>query len=175
MVAVALITRICVEHGMERETAYTLSDIFIQKMDHLQTVSQVAALHNTMVVDFTKRMQKQKKENAYSIYVMRAIEYISAHLHDKLQIAEIAKAVSIHRGYLSTLFYRETGIQLHSYIMSQKIQAAAQLITTSDMPYSEIASYFSFSSQSHFIQCFRNETGYTPRQYRILFYHSSEV
>ena len=165
----------CVEHGMERETAYTLSDIFIQKMDHLQTVSQVAALHNTMVVDFTKRMQKQKKENAYSIYVMRAIEYISAHLHDKLQIAEIAKAVSIHRGYLSTLFYRETGIQLHSYIMSQKIQAAAQLITTSDMPYSEIASYFSFSSQSHFIQCFRNETGYTPRQYRILFYHSSEV
>ena len=175
VVAVALITRICVEHGMERETAYTLSDIFIQKMDHLQTVSQVAALHNTMVVDFTKRMQKQKKENAYSIYVMRAIEYISAHLHDKLQIAEIAKAVSIHRGYLSTLFYRETGIQLHSYIMSQKIQAAAQLITTSDMPYSEIASYFSFSSQSHFIQCFRNETGYTPRQYRILFYHSSEV
>ena len=89
VVAVALITRICVEHGMERETAYTLSDIFIQKMDHLQTVSQVAALHNTMVVDFTKRMQKQKKENAYSIYVMRAIEYISAHLHDKLQIAAI--------------------------------------------------------------------------------------
>lgn len=175
VVAVALITRICVEHGMERETAYTLSDIFIQKMDHAQTVSQVAALHNTMVVDFTRRMQKQQKKHAYSIYVIRAIEYISAHLHDKLRTAEIAEAVSINRGYLSTLFYQETGVQLHAYILSRKIQAAAQLITTSEMPYSEIASYYGFSSQSHFIQCFRNETGYTPRQYRTLFYHSSEV
>ena len=33
VVAVALITRICVEHHMEREIAYTLSDVFIQKID----------------------------------------------------------------------------------------------------------------------------------------------
>ena len=60
VVAVALITRICVEHGMERETAYTLSDIFIQKMDHLQTVSQVA-LHNTMVGRFYQANAETEK------------------------------------------------------------------------------------------------------------------
>lgn len=113
VVAVALITRICVEHGMERETAYTLSDIFIQKMDHLQTVSQVAALHNTMVVDFTKRMQKQKKENAYSIYVMRAIEYISAHLHDKLQNCRNRKG-GLH----------PPGISLHPFLSGNRNTAA---------------------------------------------------
>ena len=33
VVATALITRLCVEKGLERELAYTLSDLYINKMD----------------------------------------------------------------------------------------------------------------------------------------------
>ena len=57
VVAVALIARICVEHHMEREIAYTLSDVFVQKIDDCKTVAEIAALHNIMVRDFTKRIR----------------------------------------------------------------------------------------------------------------------
>ncbi|MDE5992750.1 MAG: AraC family transcriptional regulator, partial [Oscillospiraceae bacterium] len=36
VVAAALITRLCVEKGLERELAYTMSDLYIEKMDRLQ-------------------------------------------------------------------------------------------------------------------------------------------
>ena len=73
------------------------------------------------------------------------------------------------------LFRQETGKSLHDYILAEKIHAAAQMITTSEMSFSEISQYYSFSSQSHFIQCFRKELGMTPLEYRKRYYRSSEV
>ena len=117
VVAVALITRVCVEQGMERETAYTLSDVLIQRMDRLTTVSEISALHNAMIRDFTRRMQEVRRAHAYSIHVSKAISYISAHLHEKLTTQDIADAISLNRSYLSTLFRREIGKTLHQYLL----------------------------------------------------------
>ena len=175
VVAVALITRVCVEQGMERETAYTLSDILIQRMDRLTTVSEISALHNAMIRDFTRRMQEVRRAHAYSIHVSKAISYISAHLHEKLTTQDIADAISLNRSYLSTLFRREIGKTLHQYLLSAKLQSAAQLLTTSEISLSEIGAYYGFASQSHFIQCFQRETGLTPMEYRRKFYQRSEV
>ena len=119
VVAVALITRVCVEQGMERETAYTLSDVLIQRMDRLTTVSEISALHNAMIRDFTRRMQEVRRAHAYSIHVSKAISYISAHLHEKLTTQDIADAISLNRSYLSTLFRREIGKTLHQYLLRQ--------------------------------------------------------
>ena len=88
---------------MERETAYTLSDVLIQRMDRLTTVSEISALHNAMIRDFTRRMQEVRRAHAYSIHVSKAISYISAHLHEKLTTQDIADAISLNRSYLSTL------------------------------------------------------------------------
>lgn len=175
VVAVALITRICVEHGLERETAYTLSDVFIQEMDQAVSISEITALHNQMVTEFAQRMQRQQKQRAYSIHLVKAISYISAHLHEKISTKEIADALSLNRSYLSTLFHREMGISLHAYIRSQKIQAAAQMLLTSDLGLSEISALYGFSSQSQFSQCFRQEIGETPFQYRKHHFQSSAV
>lgn len=175
VVAVAMITRVCVEHGLNREKAYTLSDLFIQKMDRTETVSGILALHNEMVIDFTERMRKIRKENIYSIHVIKAMDYIYIHLHEKIKISQIAEELSLDRSYLSSLFSAETGMSIHQYIISEKIRSASHLLTSSEMKYSEIAEYYGFSSQSHFASCFRKETGYTPMNYRKMFYQKSEV
>lgn len=175
VVAVAMITRVCVEHGLNREKAYTLSDLFIQKMDRTETVSGILALHNEMVIDFTERMRKIRKENIYSIHVIKAMDYIYIHLHEKIKISKIAEELSLDRSYLSSLFSAETGMSIHQYIISEKIRSASHLLTSSEMKYSEIAEYYGFSSQSHFASCFRKETGYTPMNYRKMFYQKSEV
>lgn len=175
VVATALITRICVEHGLNREKAYTLSDLFIQKMDVLKTISGISVLHNEMILDFTERMKRIRKENIYSVHVMKAMDYIYLHLHEKIRISQIAESLSINRSYLSSLFSAETGMSIQQYIISEKIKSASHLLTSSEMTYSEIAEYYGFSSQSHFSNCFKKETGYTPMNYRKLFYQNSEV
>lgn len=167
VVSVSLITRLCVEHGLERELAYTLSDLYIGKMDLLNDPRRIIGLHNDMLLDFTVKMAELPKSAVCSIQVVRAMEYVYRHRNEHLTVGAVAEAVGVNRSYLSTLFAKETGKSMGSFIRSEKIKAAANMLRFSDYSYSEVAEYFGFASQSHFISCFRKEMGMTPREYRI--------
>jgi AraC family transcriptional regulator len=166
VVSVALITRLCVEKGLERELAYTLSDLYISKMDRLTTAQHILSLHNEMLLDFTGKMADLPKQKIYSMPVIQAIEYIDKNRNKRITVHKIATALAINRSYLSSLFHQETGTCLNHFIRAEKIKAAANMLRFSDYSYAAISEYFGFSSQSHFIQCFRKEMGITPREYR---------
>ena len=60
VVTVSFITRFCVEGGMERETAYNLSDLYIRKADLAASAEEINAIHSELITDFTERMAKLK-------------------------------------------------------------------------------------------------------------------
>ena len=62
------------------------------------------------------------------------------------------------------------GISPSDYIRKVKIDKAKNLLRFSDFSMVEIASYLSFSSQSHFIKLFSEETNLTPKKYRKMYY-----
>lgn len=166
VVSVSLITRLCAEKGLERELAYTLSDIYISKMDMLNDPRDIIALHNEMLMDFTRKMAELPKNKVCSIHVRRSMEYIYRHLHGRLTAEDIAAELGINRCYLSTVFKKETGIAIGEFIRREKISAAENMLKFSDYSCAEIGEYFGFASQSHFISCFKEVTGVTPKEYR---------
>lgn len=172
VVAAALITRLCVEKGLERELAYTLSDLYIEKMDRLQTAEKVLSLYNEMLLAFTEKMADLPKREVYSVHAVKAINYVCRHRTEKITADSVAKALGLNRSYLSTLFKRETGTTLSGFIRTEKLKAAANMLVFSDCSCADIAEYFGFASQSHFIKLFREETGLTPAEYRKKNYRS---
>lgn len=169
IVSTALITRQCVENGLERELAYTLSDIYIGKMDLLRTAKEIIELHNEMLLDFTQKMADLPKQKVYSMQVMRAINYICQNRNRRITAQSVAENLNINRSYLSTIFKKETGVSICDFIRREKLKAAANMLRFSDYSCSDIAEYFGFASQSHFIQLFRVEYGETPNKYRNRF------
>ena len=73
VVSVAMITRLCVEHGLEQELAYTMSDLYINKMDELQQAEAIISLQNDMLLDFTQKMADLPKRHGYFIHVIKGI------------------------------------------------------------------------------------------------------
>lgn len=175
VVSVALITRLCVENGLERELAYTLSDLYISKMDLLQTARQILTLSNEMLIDFTQKMASLPKQQIYSMLVVKAIDYINQHRNIRLTVNSMAMILNVNKSYLSTVFKKETGVNLSDYIRKEKMKAASNMLRFSDYSYSDIAAYFGFASQSHFIQCFRTELGITPKEFRKKFWNGKGV
>lgn len=53
VVTVAMVTRRCVEAGMELEQAFRLSDFYILKMDACTSIEAISKLHKQMVIDYT--------------------------------------------------------------------------------------------------------------------------
>ena len=175
VVSTALITRLCVEKGLERELAYTLSDLYISRMDCMSTAQQVMSLYNDMLMDFTQKMADLPKQQVYSIQVVKAIEFIYKQRNMRLTVQAVADGLNMNRSYLSALFIKETGISISDFIRREKIKAAANMLQFSEYSYSDIAEYFGFASQSHFIQCFRKQTGLTPKEYRTKYSRSQEL
>lgn len=172
VVATALITRLCVEKGLERELAYTLSDLYINKMDTETNAQKILTLYNELLLDFTMKMAELPKQNVYSIQVVKAMEYIYKHRNERLTVQQIADNLHMNRSYLSTLFVKETGGSISDFIRKEKIKAAANMLKFSEYSYSDIAEYFGFASQSHFIQCFKKQMGVSPKEYRRKFSRS---
>ena len=173
VVTVSMITRHCVEAGMELEQAYRLSDFYILKMDSMTTTEDIADLHDSMVLDFTGKMLLIKKQSIISKSITMCIEYVYNHIHDRITIEDLAAYTDLSPSYLSRLFKKELGISVSDYIREKKIDKAQNLLKYSDFTPVEIANYLSFSSQSHFIQAFEKMVGMTPKKYRDRYYRTS--
>ena len=74
VVTVALVTRYCIDGGMETEQAYRLSDFYIIHMDACSTIQEISDLHHEMALDFTGKMRLLQKNAALSKPVAQCID-----------------------------------------------------------------------------------------------------
>lgn len=170
VITTAMITRLCSQHGMELEQAFRLSDFYIQKLDNIHTVQGVHALHDAMVLDYTEKMRNYVCKNTNSKHINACKDYIYSHIKDRITVEDLADEFGVSASYLSRLFKKETGMSISTYIREQKIQISKNLLRFSDYSMIEIANRLAFSSQSHFIQQFREMEGMTPKKYREKYY-----
>lgn len=165
IITAAMISRACIDAGLSLEQAYSLSDFYIQKVDKINTLKEIDALHKSMVVDYTKLMKKTKASSIYSKPIVHCINYIYSHLHMRITLECLASEVSLSPGYLSRLFKKEMGMSVSEYISVQKIETAKNMLRYSDYSPASIASILGYPSQSYFTECFRKATGVTPKRF----------
>lgn len=165
-ISVAMIARFCVGSGMTPEVAYSLSDIYIMRADESTTIEEIRAVHYEMTEQYTRKMHEIRSSTLYSKKILRAIEYISEHLHSRILIEHAAEAVQVAPAYLSRLFKSETGMTFTEYVNRRKIEESTGLLRYSDYSDLEISSLLCFSSQSYFIKIFKKYTKMTPNEYK---------
>lgn len=168
--SITMTTRFAIEGGLNAETAYNASDMYIRKLDQCRTEDEVLELHREMFSFFTAKMAAAKKENTYTRAVAESIDYIESNLHMPLRIDEVAEHVNLSTGYFSVLFHRETGTAFSDYVLRRRIETARNMLRYSDYTSTEISEILAFSSQSYFIRCFRHAVGITPSEYRRRYY-----
>lgn len=173
VVTVAMVTRRCVEAGMELEQAFRLSDFYILKMDACTSIEAISKLHGQMALDYTRKMLLVKKSNVLSKPIVLCMDYIYSHLNCRITVEELSAHADLSPSYLSRLFKKELNVSVSDYICEMKIEKAQHLLRYSDYSLVEIANYLAFSSQSHFIQTFKKLTGVTPKKYRDHYYRTS--
>ena len=173
VILTALVSRFCIEAGLEISVAYNLSDIFIELIDAANTVDEIYAVQNEMLRSYCRKMSDLSKNRVVSRHIVVAIDYIRSHIQENLTVESIADSLSLNSSYLSKLFKQEMGITLSRYIRDQKINVACNMLRHLDESSLTIANYLGFSSQSHFIQVFKKSTGMTPEEYRRKNYHQS--
>lgn len=157
--------RAAISGGVAPDDAFTLSDAFIQTIEKSQDAKALLNLEEQMVVEYSDLVNKLKGRK-YSNYVNQAIIYIELHLCETITVEEVARSVYISPNYLSSIFQEETGETVHSFIVRRRIEESSFFVANSIDPIADIASFYKFCSQSHYVQSFKKIKGVTPGVYR---------
>jgi len=104
----------------------------------------------------------------------KAERYIWEHYTRKLSLKEIAEASGLSAPYFSTVFKDEMGENLSNYLNRLRVEKAAAMLVTTDLPISEVAVACGFEDQSWFSKIFKSIMGLTPGKYRELGIHAGD-
>lgn len=96
-----------------------------------------------------------------------AMSYISCHYQDpNLSISDICKDLNMSHSYLCKLFKAHTGTSVVRYLVSFRIERAAELLKTTTLSVKEIAYSVGFNDYLHFMKTFKAQTGLSAGEYR---------
>lgn len=164
--ATALASRFAIEGGLDAETSYTLSDLYIQSADVCSNDEQLSIYTCAMLCDFTKRVAAVKKQPSRSTYVQKCIEYIITHLHYKICLQDLADHCGRSCTFISGTFKKETGATVSAFILQSRLDEAQRLLRYSDFTSQQISDRLGFSTPSFFASAFKQAFGETPAQFR---------
>ncbi len=95
-----------------------------------------------------------------------AVEYIEAHLTEKIDLAIVANAVHYSKNHLHRMFTNTIGLTIHDYVLRRKLTEAAKLLVFSDKPILDIALIAGYESQQAFTNIFTAMYKQPPNKYR---------
>lgn len=132
----------------------------------IQHYSKLWAKHER-VMQALEQVSKHCKADSDSPDVLNKIKhYIRQHMDQAISREDLAKHVNLHPDYLSRWFKKETGKSIIEYISTEKITFAKELLLTTDLSVSDIATTVGFSNFSYFSKVFKQEVKLNPNQYR---------
>lgn len=163
---VTLLTRAAIRGGVEAQTAFQVSDQYIQQAEKTNSIPKIDALEHESIYTFTRLVSEAKTHVYQNASMMDILNYVRLHSNHPLTVAHVAKKFSYNPDYLSHKFHQELGFGLSQYIMRVRLEESRQLLLYTKKSLLEISTYLCFSSQNHFQAAFKKQYGITPGKFR---------
>lgn len=121
---------------------------------------------------FGEKFERTIDAPKFSDFQKRKLKkYIRGHLGTELRLSELAVVAEVSARQFFRLFGSTFGRTPHRYIVDARINKAKTLLAEGKCLV-EVAGELGFSSQSHFSDVFRKETGMSPGRFRRQVFHS---
>jgi len=109
---------------------------------------------------------QMKKQQAKSIHVEKAIDYIYENYYKSITIIDIANYLGIDRTYLYRLFKEEYNMSPQKYLLNFRLKTAMNKLEGGNMSIADIAYNCGFNDASAFCHQFKKVYKDTPLNYR---------
>lgn len=104
--------------------------------------------------------------NTYKHIVKGVINYIENNLDKEIDLAKIAENIGYSKFHLNRIFAEETGCTIYKYLQVRRLTIAAEKLTNTDRPITQIAYEAGYNSQQAFSLAFKQVYVYPPKIYR---------
>lgn len=136
--------------------------------DFFFSIAEVAALDCADMFSSFRSIKAVKYSTKRELLrrVQHGKMFIEEHFRQSIDIATIARESCLSEFHFYRLFRTAYGCSPHQYIIQLRISYAKQQLSNSTYPISDIALRSGFSSIHSFSKSFREQTGFSPTQWR---------
>lgn len=100
--------------------------------------------------------------------------YLAEHLHEKLSVAALARRFGMSRYQFSRTFHAEHGVTFRQHLLSARLLRAADMLSRTQAPITDVALCSGFQDLSHFARQFRRHHGCSPSAFRQSLHDQSD-
>jgi AraC-like DNA-binding protein len=163
---VVLLSRITISHGAEPERVFGLNYQFLDGLESLDDVNEIAHWMSRIVRRFAEFVLTVPSGTPHYASLRRVVTYVRVNYRERLSLKDLANLVGLSPSYLSRLFHEQMGERLSRFIVGVRVERAKELLSTTRVPLADVADYVGFANQSHLTTAFKQHTGSTPGAYR---------
>ncbi|MDR0491445.1 MAG: helix-turn-helix domain-containing protein [Oscillospiraceae bacterium] len=164
-----ILSRATIEAGADPAETFRLSEDFFLQIEQYADVDQLAL----WISDIVRRFILQAFDLAqvkHSDVIFKTSNYIKKNCAEKLSLDSLAREVFLSKSYLSSIFKRETGVSLTTYITKVRVEKSKKLLLEDNASLAHISSQCGFKDQSYFTKVFKKATGVSPKYFRDNYY-----
>lgn len=92
--------------------------------------------------------------------------FIEAHYHEPISLKDIAAAVGLTPGHLTTVVRRKTGRTVQSWILERRMAEARKMLVNTDQTVAQVGRSVGYGDPVYFSRTFRQANGTTPLSWR---------
>ncbi|WP_176060760.1 AraC family transcriptional regulator [Paraburkholderia sp. BCC1876] len=105
-----------------------------------------------------------KRRTLAPIMATRVIDFIEAHLDQRLTLGDLAALAELSVPHFKVLFRETLGMPVHQYVVQRRVERARSLLLHGKLSASQIALETGFAHQSHMAHWMVRLLGVTPRE-----------
>jgi AraC-like DNA-binding protein/ligand-binding sensor protein len=157
------------EVGASRKQIKELHDAWsttrVMPVDQYEGTITLLAAFALQLSDLFNRLLLEETHQEPNV-VVRAKQYINAHLEDRIYLEDVAQQVGVSTFYFCKLFKRTTGLTLTEYVNRRRIERVKQKLLNPQARVTEVAYEVGYQSLSQFNRSFLKFVGVSPTKFR---------
>jgi len=152
-------------YKINNETILDINNRYLKKIEDCPDQKEITEILAQFLENISEKIFSFHGVQHFSA-IRKAERFIWENYTRKISLQEIADVSGLSAPYFSTIFKEEMGENLSNYLNRLRVEKAATILLTSNIPISQIAKICGFEDQSWFSKIFKNNTGLTPGKYR---------
>lgn len=131
---------------------------------HFGYRKKAESLFTSMLVSVIRYSKETPKKEVILARDVR--EYLAEHISEDCSADILSEIFHYHPNYINRVFKENHGTTIHNFLIRQRIKIAKELLVTSNLTLEKISVRCGFKTLAHFSQCFKNNCGMSPSQFR---------
>jgi AraC family transcriptional regulator len=121
------------------------------------------------------KMPSAASRREYEIRINRAMDYIHGRLDQSLRLEDLAREACFSPFHFHRIFFAITGETVMDFVWRLRLDKAASMLKTNQLPVTEIALLCGFSSASNFAKALKKRFGMNATQLRATHFEEHQV